>query len=339
MTSRTAAALALGCRRFDPEMNLAGVILNPVANARQEGVIRRAMEDEAGLPVLGAVPRLGFNLPERHMGLVPPQEHNRSADALLRAARGVAGYVDVDALWSLMSAAPPLPETEPPRGLYPDQPPSGPAATIGVVRDAAFGFYYPENLEALLNHGARLVFCSALEDEALPPMDALYLGGGFPETHAPRLAANQSFKDSVKRAADQGMPIYAECGGLMYLGRNLVVNGRPHAMAGVFDLDFVMQKKPQGHGYSHCRVVRENPFLPLGYEFKAHEFHYSRPEPAAGGRPLETAYQMLRGKGVVGDGGGLVYRNVLGTYHHVHCLSLDRWAPGLTAAARGAKVA
>jgi cobyrinic acid a,c-diamide synthase len=202
-----------------------------------------------------------------------------------------------------------------------------------VVRDSAFGFYYPENLEALANHGARLVFCSALEDPALPPVDALYLGGGFPETHAQALAANQPFRDSLRQAAQAGLPIYAECGGLMYLGRSLVVAGQAFAMAGVFPLDFVMREKPQGHGYSQCRVTGENPFLPLGLEFKAHEFHYSSAQ------LLETTgydlvFQVLRGKGLGGQGGGILYKNTLGTYHHVHALGLAQWAPGLGAAAR-----
>ncbi len=344
MASRTVAAVVLGCRDFDPELNLAGVILNPVANARQEKVIRQAIKDYTGLPVLGAVPRLDLNLPERHMGLVPPQEHQAVAQALRQAGRSVASYVDVDALWDLMRAAPGLPDVAPPApsappappaGLFPQQPPpEHDRPVIGVVRDAAFGFYYPENLEALVNHGARLVFCSALEDEDLPPVDALYLGGGFPETHAARLAANQSFRRAVRKAAQDGLPIYAECGGFMYLGASITIDGQTHPMAGVFPVDFAMHKKPQGHGYTLCRVVEENPFMPVGYEFKAHEFHYSVPTLAPGFKP-RLAYQVRRGKGILGQGGGLMTNRVLGTYHHVHCLGAAQWAPSLVAAARG----
>jgi cobyrinic acid a,c-diamide synthase len=337
MSSRTVAAVVLGCQRFEPGLNLAGVVLNPVANPRQERVIRQAIADACDLPVVGAVPRLQLNLPQRHMGLVPPQEHRAAAEALHQAARSVASYVDVDAVVRAMGAAPALEAEGPPAGLAPEAAPAGPGPAIGVVRDAAFGFYYPENLEALARHGARLLYCSALEDRSLPPVDALYVGGGFPETNAARLAANRPFREAVRRAAAQGMPIYAECGGLMYLGRRLVVEGRAHEMAGVFDLDFEMQKKPQGHGYTLCRVVAANPFLPLGYEFKAHEFHYSRPSVAAG-RPPGFAYRVLRGKGIIEDGGGVVKQKVLGTYHHVHCLGASRWAPGLVAAAAGVEV-
>ncbi len=333
MASRTVAAVALGCQRFDPALNLAGFILNPVGNPRQEGVVRAAVEQTTGLPVLGAVPRLKLDLPERHMGLVPPQEHARVAEALHQAARSVAQHVDLEAVWSLMNAAPAWSENLPPEGLMPATPPASPGPRIGVVRDAAFGFYYAENLEALANFGAELVFCSALSDEALPQVDALYLGGGFPETHARSLAANRSFRESLARAAAEGLPIYAECGGLMYLGRNLIVDQEPHAMAGVLPLDFAMKRRPQGHGYTLCRVEGENPFWPVGYEFKAHEFHYSEPRPLDGAG-LNFVYRVLRGKGVTGDQGGITLRRVLGTYHHVHALGSPGWASGLVAAAK-----
>ncbi len=338
MSSRTVAALVLGCKQFDSELNLAGVILNPVANARQEKVIREAIAEYTGLPVLGAVPRLALNMPERHMGLVPPQEHQAVADALQLAARSVASHVDVEALWNLMTAAPDLADTEPPEGLFPLEPPQGDGPVIGVVRDAAFGFYYPENLEALTNHGANLVFCSALADSALPPIDALYIGGGFPETHAAELSANQAFRDAVQKAAREGLPIYAECGGLMFLGQSITLAGDKYPMAGVFPVDFDMQKKPQGHGYTLCKVVEENPFMPVGYEFKAHEFHYSLPTLAPGFEP-HFAYHIHRGKGILGSGGGIMLNGVLGTYHHVHCLGAAKWAPGvLNAAKEGHKV-
>lgn len=339
MTSRTVAALILGCKQFDPELNLAGVILNPVANARQEKVIREAIREYTGLPVLGAVPRLALNMPERHMGLVPPQEHEAVAESLQRVGRSVAAHVDVEALWSLMNSAPELADSGPPQGLFPADKPQGACPKIGVVRDAAFGFYYTDNLEALVNHGAELVFCSALEDDSLPAVDALYIGGGFPETHAAELAANQSFRDAVQKEARRGLPIYAECGGLMYLGRSISMHGGKFPMAGVFPVDFAMQKKPQGHGYTSCEVVSENPFMPMGYEFKAHEFHYSLPTLAQGFQP-EFAYQVLRGKGILGPGGGIMLNRVLGTYHHVHCLGAAEWAPGLVNAAKeGHKVA
>lgn len=334
MTSRTVAAVVLGCQRFDPELNLAGVILNPVANSRQEGVVRRAIEQTCGLPVLGAVPRLKLDLPERHMGLVPPQEHAAVSEALHQAGRLVAAHVDVDQLLQIMSQARAPAAQGPPLGLFPPGGRPLPAeVTIGVVRDAAFGFYYADNLEALTNHGARLVFCSALSDEGLPAVDALYIGGGFPETHAASLAANRSFCRAVRRAAEEGLPIYAECGGLMYLGHSLVVQGQAYDMAGVFPIRFEMQKRPQGHGYSVCLVRQPNWFMETGLEFRAHEFHYSKPVPLPGAE-LQLAYEVQRGKGILDQGGGLIYKNVLGTYHHVHALGLPQWAGAMVEAAR-----
>ena len=332
MASRTIAATVLGCQQFDREVNLAGVVLNPVANSRHESVIRKAIANSTGIKVLGAVPRLKLDLPQRHMGLVPPQEHQGVARALGQIGRSVAQYVDVEALWSIMTAAPPWSIDAPPKGLVPPEPKPLKGPAIGVIKDDAFGFYYPENLEALANFGARLKFCSALAHGELPRVDALYIGGGFPETFAQSLAENQSFRLAVKKAAEAGLPIYAECGGLMYLGRNLVVEGNAYPMCGVFPVDFVMEKAPQGHGYSLCQVTAENPFLPVGYQFRAHEFHYSRPVMQKG-EPVKFAYQVLRGHGMQGEGCGLVRYNVLGTYHHMHCLGAARWAPGLLAAA------
>ncbi|ADK84328.1 cobyrinic acid a,c-diamide synthase [Desulfarculus baarsii DSM 2075] len=333
MATRTVAATVLGMKLFDPALNLAGVILNPVGTARQEGLIRRAVAQYAGLPVLGAIPRLKLDMPQRHMGLVPPQEHEQVAQALHGVARLVAAHVDIDQVWALMASAPPLPAQPKPLGLGPERPPQGQGPRIGVIRDAAFGFYYAENLEALANHGARLVFCSALEDAELPPVEALYIGGGFPETHAARLAANQSFRRSVLAAAEGGLPIYAECGGLMYLGRKLLIDGREHDMVGVFPVDFAMQPKPQGHGYSLCQVLAANPFLPVGARFQAHEFHYSRPQFADATR-LSLAYEVIRGRGLHEGKGGLLHKNVMATYHHVHALGLPQWAAGLVNAAR-----
>ena len=175
--------------------------------------------------------------------------------------------------------------------------------TIGVIRDSAFQFYYPENLEALEQQGARLVELSALDDPMLPPeLDALYIGGGFPETHAQALAENLSFRNSVKAAAQAGLPIYAECGGLMYLGEHIQVREEKFPMVGLFPYDFVMGKKPQGHGYTVLEVVRDNPFFPIGARLMGHEFHYSQivPDPAA---EAPMAFRVTRGTGMGGPAG------------------------------------
>lgn len=327
MRTRTTAAMVLGCQHFDPEVSIRGVVLNQIARPRHEDIIRNAIERYCGIPVLGAIPRLKCEVfPERHMGLVPPQEHVTAIRAINTARDLAQKYLDLDGLWQVACQAPPLP-------AWPEmvQPLSKPAAqvTIGVIRDSAFQFYYPENLEALEQHGARLVEISALDDAMLPPgLNALYIGGGFPETHARSLAENLSFRYSVKAAAQAGLPIYAECGGLMFLGETIQIRAEKFPMVGIFPYDFVMGRKPQGHGYTVLEVIQENPFFSIGTRLMGHEFHYSQivPDPAA---DASLAFRVTRGTGMGGRREGLVYNNVLATYTHLHAMGTSQWAPAL----------
>jgi len=333
MTTRTAAALVLGCQHFDPQMNLAGVVLNQVARPRHEDILRNTIEHYCRIPVLGALPRLKCAVfPERHMGLVPPPEH-RAAQQAVHAAKDLAErYLDLAGLWQVASQAPPLPAAS--QQLYPVLDLQNPVK-IGVVRDAAFQFYYPENLEALEQAGARLVYLSALADAGLPSdLDALYLGGGFPETNAPALAANENFRTAVRQAAEDGLPIYAECGGLMYLGRSLhTLDGQSYPMVGLLPHDFLMGKSPQGHGYTILEVAGPNPYFPSGTRLKGHEFHYSRLQPEPGPE-ANLVFRLTRGAGICGHRDGFVYKNVLATYTHLHALGSPDWAPALIRQAR-----
>jgi cobyrinic acid a,c-diamide synthase len=265
------------------------------------------------------------------MGLVPPQEHATAVRAVTTARDLAQRYLDLEGLWQVAAQAPPLPDA-------PEISPSYAAicdpVTIGVIRDSAFQFYYPENLEALQEQGAALVTVSALEDPILPSnLDALYIGGGFPETHAKTLAENLSFRNSVKAAAQAGLPIYAECGGLMYLGETIQIQGNKFPMVGLFPYDFIMGKKPQGHGYTILEVVRDNPYFPRGTVLKGHEFHYSQivPDPAPDD-PL--VFTVNRGSGIGGQREGLLYQNVLATYTHLHALGCPQWAAALVRRAR-----
>ncbi len=327
MRTRTTAAMVLGCQHFDPEVPIRGVVLNQIARPRHEDIIRQAIERYCGIPVLGAIPRLKCAVfPERHMGLVPPQEHVTAIRAINTARDLARKYLDLEGLWRVACQAPPLP-------ALPEmvQPVAAAAAqvTIGVIRDSAFQFYYPENLEALERQGARLVEISALDDALLPPgLNALYIGGGFPETHAQALAENLSFRHSVKAAALAGLPIYAECGGLMFLGESIQIREEKFPMVGLFPYDFVMGKKPQGHGYTVLEVVQENPFFPIGARLMGHEFHYSQivPDPAA---DAPMAFRVTRGTGMGGRREGLVFSNVLATYTHLHAMGSPQWAPAL----------
>ena len=202
---------------------------------------------------------------------------------------------------------------------------------IGYFHDSAFTFYYPENLEALASGDAQLVPVSALADARLPEIDALYIGGGFPETHTEALAANSELHAAIRAAAAAGLPVYAECGGLMYLAESLEWGGSSIPMASVLPIRVSMHDRPQGHGYCRMRVDSPNPFFTEGTELFGHEFHYS--DVSAGATGVCTAYQVIRGKGSVGDRDGFVVGNTLASYLHLHALGCPEWASGLLRAA------
>jgi cobyrinic acid a,c-diamide synthase len=332
--TRTAAAMALGCQQLDREVDLRGVILNRVARSRQESVLRQAVENACGIPVVGAVPRLeAYPFPERHLGLIPPQEHQRVQEALARAREVAENFLDLKGLEEIARKAPILDwsmKIEDPLGGRVD---SREAPVIGVVKDSAFQFYYPENLESLAQQGARVVEISAVRETRLPEVDALYIGGGFPETHAHALAENTGFRQSVREAARKGLPIYAECGGLMYLGESLNMGEKNYPMAGVFPIGFGMEKKPQGHGYTLLEATEENPFFPVGREIRGHEFHYSRVLYLRGGEAY-FAFRVKRGEGIDRKRDGLCCRQALATYTHLHASGYSEWASALVERAR-----
>jgi cobyrinic acid a,c-diamide synthase len=325
--TRTAAAMVLGCRELDRSLQLSGVVLNRVGSRRHEQVVREAIEAAGGPPGLGAIPRLaGEAFPARHLGLVTAAEHARREEALARASEAVARYLDVEALLTLARSAP--------RIQFVARPPAAPPAptTIAVLRDQALSFYYPENLEALEEAGAALRFVSPLADAALPEADAVYVGGGFPEVYAERLARNLRFRRALREAVAAGLPVYAECGGLMYLAKELRVDGTSYPMAGVLDLTVEQTSRPAGHGYVIGRVEEENPFFARGTTLRGHEFHYSRI--VAGDDRLASILRLERGTGLGEGRDGIVVGSVWASYLHLHALGTPDWAPALVALAR-----
>ncbi len=363
-STRTVAAMVLGCVQFDREVNICAVILNRVAGARHESILRKTVEHYCAIPVLGAIPKVKSEaFPERHMGLVPTPEHAWADLSIEKAAEMARQYLDLDRLLAIAREAPPLtdlPPTppaspEPSRhspeaksmadgrerwraGLtlasqsYPPSPKNAPPPRIGVTRDAAFQFYYPENLEALEAAGAEIVAVSALADSGLPSLDGLYIGGGFPETHAQVLSKNKMFRQDVLRLAEKGLPIYAECGGLMYLGESLVLDGKTYPMVGLFPVVFGFSKQPQGHGYTIFEVERPNPYFKPGMQVRGHEFHYSNVL-SCRGKSGDLAFRMIRGTGFDGRRDGLCYKNTLATYSHIHALGTPSWAEAMVEAA------
>jgi len=335
-STRTVAAMVLGCLHFDPEVHIAGIILNRVAGARHESILRRTIQEYCGIPVLGAIPKLrGDAFPERHMGLVPTPEHDWADESVGKTLEMAEQYLDLDPLFSVakeashLSAASESP-VQKAGHLSEDE---GSAVRIGVIQDGAFQFYYPDNIEALERAGAEIVRVNSLTDPGLPSLDGLYIGGGFPETHAGLLAENKGFREDVRRMAHEGLPIYAECGGLMYLGESLEFEDKTYPLAGVFPVVFGFSKRPAGHGYTIFQVKRPNPYFNVGTEIRGHEFHYSSVLNWEG-KLEDLAFRMVRGSGFHGKGDGLCYKNTLATYSHIHALGTPSWARSMVQAAR-----
>ncbi|CAG0951789.1 cobyrinic acid a,c-diamide synthase [Burkholderiales bacterium] len=324
--TRGIAPLILGQEAFDREVAVGGVILNRVGGKRHEAKLRAVIEAYCDLPVLGAIgndPRL--DITERHLGLVPSNELSEVEARIAAMAQAIEEQVDLDALLALaQSAAPlaPVPTSDQLAHL-----PARRRLNIGITRDAAFGFYYADDLEALERAGCTLLPFDTLRDARLPEVDGLFLGGGFPESFLIELEANQSLREELRLAIKAGLPVYAECGGLMYLARSLTWKGRSARMVGAIPADAVMHERPVGRGYVHLRETAQHPWPQRpagGTSLRAHEFHYSslvNLDPA-----LQFAYEVERGQGIDGRHDGLVYRNVLASYSHRRNAGADHWA-------------
>ena len=319
--TRGIAPLILGYQAFDPEIRIAGVILNQLGGRRHEAKLRAVIEHYTDVPVIGAVQRdPTLQIQERHLGLIPSNEAQAVAAQIHTMAAAVAEQVDLDKLMAIAGSAP-LPAFE----AMAEPVPPVPDLRIGIARDAAFGFYYPGDLEAFGKAGAELVPIDTLTDAQLPAIDGLFIGGGFPETQMQALAANASLRSSIKQAIDDGLPVYAECGGLMYLTRSLSWHGERCAMVGAIPADTVMHARPQGRGYVRLAETADMPWRggPQGVEIPAHEFHYSALENLEG--DFRYAYEVKRGTGINGRHDGLVHRNLLACYSHLRDVEGNHW--------------
>jgi cobyrinic acid a,c-diamide synthase len=345
--TRGVAPLVLGYQVFDREVAIRGVILNRVASARQEGKLRQALERYTDLPVIGAIGRdPTLIVEERHLGLTTPDETEASNETMSRLRLALEHGVDLDRVMAIARSAPldwlaSVDAALPSKGAAV---PARPDLRIAVARDAAFGFYYPDDLEALQQAGAELVFFDALRDARLPDADGLFFGGGFPETQMSLLAANKGLRMQVRQAAQAGVPIYAECGGLMYLTRSIAWGGQVHEMVGFIPADTVMHGVPQGRGLVVLEETDASPWPPStapavggrGSRLFAHEFHYAalkNLDPAS-----RFAYRVIRGQGIDGQHDGIVKGNVLAGFCHLR--STERggcWARRFVAFVRARK--
>ena len=307
----SAAAIAKGFRDYDPSVKLAGVILNRLGSDTHEAMIREAM---AGfdMPVYGALRRNdGLRMPERHLGLVPVEE-NKERELIGRMGEAVAGQLDLDKLLALARGAEPLAIGESSlsgAGAY--------SCRIGVAKDEAFSFYYPASLKVLAKLGAEIVPFSPLHDEKLPAVDGLFIGGGFPEMFAGQLAANAAMRQAIGQAAQNDMPILAECGGYMYLMDSLQdFAGVSHPMAGVFAGQAVMTEKLQMVGYVEAELQKDSLLGKAGTKLKGHEFHFSKEREPIQQDKAPFIFRKLRNNSEYPAGQQV--KSVLGSYLHLH---------------------
>ena len=344
-STRTMAALLMGCMKFDPDTRICGVILNRVAGKRHEGKVRENIEKYCGIPVFGAVPKLkAQDFPERHMGLVTSDEHAFSEKAIKVVLKVAKDNINLDALYQSVTMeshntdlkAISLTNSLKHNMSLEKKTNDFEPVTIGIIRDSAFQFYYPDNIDALEKLGAKIVFISPLKEKSIPDVHAIYMGGGFPETHAAQLSQNITFRENLKNLSQKGLPIYAECGGLIFLGQSIALKDREYPMSGILPIKFGMSKRPQGHGYTKVEVINDNPFFKKGETLKGHEFRYSSIL-NIDYQDHEMAFKMERGKGILDKKDGFFKNNTFGTYTHIHALGSPSWAPSLIKKARAFK--
>ena len=332
--TRGIAPLIRGYVDFDPAVNIAGVILNKVGGARHETKLRGALERYTDARVLGAIGRdSALEIPERHLGLVPANEASDSGESdtkISSLAEVISTSVDLDRIIRIARTAR-LPEQASLSGKpKPRSSKPTPAVRIAIARDAAFGFYYPDDLEAFTRAGAELVSFDTLRDSKLPEANGLLIGGGFPETHLDALSENDSLMTEIRQALAAGLPAYAECGGLMYLSRSIWWRGKKRNMVGTVPADVVVGRRPQGRGYM---LVEETGIHPWprspGTESCApttipvHEFHYARLQNLAENPCF--AQRVLRGTGIDGDHDGLVVNKLLAGFAHHRNTEANPW--------------
>lgn len=302
------AATALGFREYDKDVNIAGVILNRLGSDRHESMVREVME-QINMPVLGAFRRSDMlKTPERHLGLTPVTEIE--TNALIHSMEDAVGkWIDVEKIIRVAKSASPIPVCERPETVTKKK------VCIAVARDEAFSFYYPASLEALERRGAELIAFSPLHDKSVPLSDGIIFGGGFPEMFLQELTNNISMRESIKKCASTGMPIYAECGGLMYLCQSIMgFKGDCYPMVGIVPGICKMQEKLQRVGYVTGQVLRPSIIANPGDELKGHEFHFSLLECQ---EDFPWAYSLRGTRQNTGHLEGYSNENILASYLHL----------------------
>jgi len=323
--TRGIAPLISGYLDFDRGVDICGVILNKVGGTRHEGKLRAALERYTDTEVIGAIGRdRALEIPERHLGLIPANEEEQADSSISLLADAVSAGVDVGRLVEIAGTC------EAPQAVVVCPSPQVADVRIAIARDAAFGFYYQDDLDAFARAGAELIAFDTLHDPRLPAADGLFIGGGFPEMCLPALAANKSLRADIRQKLAAGMPAYAECGGLMYLARNIRWRGEKCELVGAVPGDVIVEDRPQGRGYVMIEETGKGLWPAVSHSnshsgagIPAHEFHYARLE----NLPADPvyAYRVMRGHGIDGNHDGLVIGNLLAGFAHRRNTEADPW--------------
>ena len=316
--TRGVAPLILGYQAFDRDIRIAGVILNNLGGSRHESKLRAVIEHYTDVEVIGAVQHdATMQIAERHLGLVPANEQDAARMRIRHVGERVAAQVELGRLLAISDSAPALDVP-----LAVDAAPSAERVRIGIAHDQAFGFYYSEDLDSLRAADVELVDIDTLHATALPEVDGLVIGGGFPEMFMAELEANVPLRTQIRNAIEGGLPTYAECGGLMYLSKSLSWQGRTCEMVGVVPGNTVMHERPVGRGYARLQPTGEDRWQESA-TIPAHEFHYSSLE----NLPADSiyAYQVKRGHGIDGQHDGYQLHNLLAGYVHRRGTGAQGW--------------
>lgn len=329
--ARSVGALVYGYERFDPKVKIAGVIFNRVGSERHFKMLKNAVETKCKAKVLGYIPRDGeITLPERHLGLVMASEaRGKKQEARFKKlGELIERFVDVDRILKIDSRF----KVQDSRFKIGNWKSEIGIVKIAVAIDNAFCFYYQENLDMLQQLGAELVSFSPLKDKRLPEnINGIYLGGGYPELFAKRLEANKALRKEIKVLADSGLPIYAECGGLMYLGKGLNdFKRKTYGMAGVFPWVSRMLEKRKSLGYREIKASLGCPFLAKGQTMRGHEYHYSEIDKPS--KKIKRVYLLTAHCSLFTEREGYLYKNTLASYIHLHFASNPKFAVGFVRA-------
>jgi cobyrinic acid a,c-diamide synthase len=318
---KSAAAIVIGFKTLDPSIKVEGVILNYVKNRKHYLKAKEAVEKLANTPVIGGIPRSeAIRVEERHLGLVPAVERDNILQSIEKWGTVMAENVDLDAFIAIMKKSKKLPKGREPLWFEGNKN----RVKIGVAIDEVFTFYYKENLEALEANNAKIIPFSPLNDDEIPDVDGIYIGGGYPEIFAEGLESNESMRKSIYKYYNEDNPIYAECGGLMYLSKSINTKN----MCNVFNYPSKMTKNVQALSYVISEAQKDNIILKKGDIFKGHEFHYSKVD--IGNSKPEFAFKIIRGTGISDSKDGLMAKNTVASYVHTHVAACPQFALNFT---------